>query len=66
MNKKNFKGIIYVSCWIVIWGTIGSLIDFPLLKANIYIEGSIWQLLTFVITFGLCTIAGIKISDKFI
>ena len=49
MNKKTLVGISYVSAWIIIWGTIGSLIDFYFLQ-NIYIPGSLGQFLTFIIT----------------
>ena len=45
--KKIFLGISYVSLWIIAWGTIGSLIDFPLLQANIYSPGTIGQFTTF-------------------
>ena len=56
MTKKTILGISYVSVWVVIWGTIGSFIDYPLLKANIYAQGSIGQISTFVLT-GLASIA---------
>ncbi|MDA9746938.1 hypothetical protein N9U77_01550 [Prochlorococcus sp. AH-736-M13] len=44
------KAFLYVSLWVIIWGTVGSLIDFPLYKNKIYSEGSIYQYLTFTIT----------------
>ena len=50
MSKNVFTGILYVSIWVIIWGSLGSLIDFPLLKSNVYIEGSIGQILTFTLT----------------
>ncbi len=34
----------------MIWGTAGSLIDFPLLNAEVYVAGSIGQITTFVIS----------------
>ena len=50
-KKSNpIKVILYISLWVIIWGTLGSLIDYPLYKNNIYLEGSIYQLLTFTIT----------------
>ena len=49
MNKKTLVGISYVSAWVIIWGTIGSLIDFYFLQ-NTYLPGSFGQFLTFVIT----------------
>mgnify|MGYP001422232723 CR=1 FL=1 len=50
MSKKQLFGIGYVSIWVVIWGTLGSLVDLPFLKAGIYVEGSIGQGLTFLMT----------------
>ena len=50
-KKSNpIKAILYISVWVIIWGTIGSLIDFPLYKNKIYLEGSIYQYLTFTVT----------------
>ena len=49
MNKKTLVGISYVSTWIIIWGTLGSLIDFYFLQ-NTYTPGSVGQFLTFIIT----------------
>ena len=43
------KLFLYISVWVIIWGTFGSLIDFPLYKNKIYLEGSIYQYLTFAI-----------------
>ena len=59
-KKSNpIKAILYISVWVIIWGTLGSFIDYPLYKNKIYLEGSIFQYLTFTIT------ALISISAKF-
>ena len=60
MNKKTLVGISYVSSWILIWGTIGSLIDFYFLQ-NTYLPGSLGQFSTFIITAIISTIAAIYI-----
>ena len=69
MNKNTVVGISYVSAWIIIWGTIGSLIDFYFLQ-NTYIPGSLGQFLTFIITAIISSIAAIylfpTINNKFI
>ena len=69
MDKKTLVGISYVSTWIIIWGTIGSLIDFYFLQST-YLPGSLGQLLTFIITAIISSIAAIylfpKINNKFI
>ena len=51
-EKKSspIKGFLYVSLWVIIWGTFGSFIDYPLYKNKIYLEGSIYQYITFTIT----------------
>ena len=68
MNKKTLVGISYVSAWIIIWGTIGSLIDFYFLQ-NTYLPGSLGQFLTFTILGAISSIAAIylfpTINKKF-
>ena len=50
-KKSNpIKVILYISIWVIIWGTLGSFIDYPLYKIKIYLEGSIYQYLTFTVT----------------
>ena len=51
IKKSNpIKVFLYISVWVIIWGTLGSFIDYPLYKNKIYLEGSIYQYLTFVVT----------------
>ena len=50
-KKSNpIKAILYISVWVIIWGTFGSFIDYPLYKNKIYLEGSIYQYFTFTVT----------------
>ncbi len=50
-KKSNpIKVFLYISVWVIIWGTLGSFIDYPLYKNKIYLEGSIYQYLTFIVT----------------
>ena len=69
MNKKTLLGVSYVSAWVIIWGTIGSLVDFYFLQ-NTYLPGSSGQFLTFIITAGISSIIAIYIfpiiNNKFI
>ena len=58
MNKKTLVGVSYVSAWVIIWGTVGSLIDFYFLQ-NTYLPGSLGQYLTFIITAIISSIAAI-------
>ena len=69
MNKKTLIGVSYVSAWVIVWGTIGSLIDFYFLQ-NTYLPGSIGQFATFIITAFLSSMIAIyifpTINNKFI
>ena len=69
MNKKTLIGVSYVSAWVIIWGTVGSIIDFYFLQ-NTYLPGSLGQFLTFIITATISSIAAIymfpTINNKFI
>ena len=69
MNKKTLIGVSYVSAWVIVWGTIGSLIDFYFLQ-NTYLPGSIGQFATFIITAFVSSIIAIyifpTINNKFI
>ncbi|MBW3073666.1 hypothetical protein CU313_07275 [Prochlorococcus marinus str. MU1404] len=49
-KTNSIKVFLYISVWVIIWGTLGSLIDYPLYKNKIYLEGSVYQFLTFTIT----------------
>jgi len=60
MNKKTLIGVSYVSVWIIIWGSVGSLIDFYFLQ-NTYEPGSLGQFSTFIITAFISSIVAIYI-----
>ena len=62
-KSKTLKVFLYISAWVIIWGTLGSLIDYPLYKNKIYLEGSIYQYLTFTIT-ALISILSAKLLYK--
>ena len=63
-KKSNpIKVFLYVSVWVIIWGTFASFIDYPLYKSKIYLEGSIYQYLTFTIT-AIMSIIGAKFFYK--
>ena len=69
MNKKTLVGVSYVSAWVIIWGTIGSIIDFYFLQ-NTYLPGSLGQFLTFIITALISSMTAVFmfpiINNKFI
>ena len=64
-KPKPIKVFLYISVWVLIWGTLGSLIDYPLYKNKIYLEGSIYQYLTFTITAIISIISAKFFYKKF-
>ncbi|KGG11962.1 MULTISPECIES: hypothetical protein [Prochlorococcus] len=65
MKKEDWLGISYVSIWVIIWGTLGSLIDYPLLQKNIYAAGSTGQYSTFTITALISIVIGAQLFSNF-
>ena len=50
-SSHKIKVILYISTWVIIWGTVGSLLDLYLfLNNNIYCPGDLGQYLTFSVT----------------
>ena len=65
-KKSNpIKAILYLSVWVIFWGRLGSLIDYPLYKNKIFLEGSIYQYLTFTITAVISIISAKFFYKKF-
>ncbi len=66
MAKTNnkFKVLLYISVWVIIWGSIASLIDLPFLKNGIYAEGDLGQYLTFAFTAMISIISAKSIFNK--
>ncbi len=63
INNK-FKVFLYISIWVIIWGSIASLIDLPFLKNGIYSEGDLGQYLTFSFTAMISIIIAKNIFSK--
>ena len=64
MSKKDWFGIGYVSAWVLIWGTIGSLIDLPFLNSEIYLAGAVGQVSSFIVTAVISVIIGVFLYPK--
>jgi len=45
--NSSLRGVLYVSVWVMLWGTAASLADFVLLERQIYAAGSLGQAFTF-------------------
>ena len=64
MARKDWFGILYVSAWVLVWGTVGSLVDLPLLDSKTYFPGSIGQVATFTITALLSVVIGSLLFNR--
>jgi len=53
--NQTLRGITYVSVWVVIWGTVASLMDWMLLTGEVYETGTSGQAITFVV-YGVATV----------
>ena len=63
-SNKKFKVFLYISVWVIIWGSIASLIDLPFLKNGVYSEGDLGQYLTFSLTAMVSIISAKSIFSK--
>ena len=63
-TNYKFKIFLYISAWVIIWGSIASLIDLPFLKNGIYSEGDLGQYLTFSLTAMISIICAKNIFSK--
>ena len=64
MTRNDWFGIVYVSVLVMIWGTVGSLVDLPFLNSKVYLAGSLGQVTTFVVTALVTTIIGVWIYPQ--
>ncbi len=58
--------MIYVSVWVVIWGTASSLVDWLLLHADLYKEGSFGQAATFIGYGAAASVLAVRLSSRFL
>ena len=63
-NNNKFKVFLYISIWVIVWGSVASLIDLPFLKNGIYSEGDLGQYLTFSFTALISIISAKNIFNK--
>lgn len=64
--NQTVKGVLYVSVWVLLWGTVASLADFVLLERAVYAAGSVGQGITFV-GYGLAAVVlAIRLSGRFL
>ena len=63
-TNNKLKVFLYISVWVIIWGSIASLIDLPFLKNGIYSEGDLGQYVTFSLTAMIAIIFSKKIFNR--
>ena len=64
--NPTIRGITYVSVWVVIWGTVASLIDWMLLVGDVYEPGTSGQAVTFTV-YGVATVVmATRFADRFL
>ena len=64
--NPSVKGVLYVSVWVMLWGTAASLADFVLLERGAYATGTPGQAITFA-SYGLAAVVlAVKLSGRFL
>ena len=64
--NPTLRGITYVSVWVVIWGTVASLMDWMLLTGEVYPSGSFGQAVTFVAYAAATVVLATRFAPRFL
>ena len=64
--SSTLRGVGYVSVWVIIWGFVGSVIDWPLLQNDIYSVYSVGQAVTFSGTALACIALAIRLAPRWL
>ena len=60
------KGVLYVSAWVLIWGTVASIADAVLLGRGAYEAGTSGQALTFA-SYGVASVVlAVRLAGRFL
>lgn len=60
------RGVLYVSAWVLIWGTAASLADTVLLQRGAYEAGTAGQAVTFA-SYGLASVVlAVRLASRFL
>ncbi|MEB3261827.1 MAG: hypothetical protein VKK94_02585 [Cyanobacteriota bacterium] len=63
---RTFRGIAYVSVWVLLWGTAASLADFVLLERGAYTAGTAGQVITFASYGAASVVLAIRLAGRFL
>ena len=64
--NPTIRGITYVSVWVVIWGTVASLIDWILLVGDVYESGTSGQAITFTVYGAATVVMATRFAGRFL
>ena len=64
--NPTIRGIAYVSVWVVIWGTVASLMDWMLLVGDVYESGTSGQAVTFVVYGAATVVMATRFASRFL
>jgi hypothetical protein len=64
--NQSLKGVLYVSVWVLLWGTAASVADFVLLERGTYAAGTAGQAITFA-SYGLAAVVlAVRLAGRFL
>ncbi|KEF40728.1 MAG: hypothetical protein ER33_15420 [Cyanobium sp. CACIAM 14] len=64
--NPTLKGVVYVSVWVLLWGTGASLADFVLLERGAYEAGTAGQAVTFA-SYGIAAVVlAVRLAGRFL
>jgi hypothetical protein len=64
--NPTLKGVVYVSVWVLLWGTLASLADFVLLERGTYEAGTAGQWVTFA-SYGIAAaVLAVRLAGRFL
>ncbi|MFN9546644.1 MAG: hypothetical protein ACK6AD_06195 [Cyanobacteriota bacterium] len=64
--NTTLRGVVYVSAWVVLWGTAASLADTVLLQRGTYGPGTAGQAVTFA-SYGLAAVVlAVRLAGRFL
>lgn len=64
--NTTLRGVVYVSVWVLLWGTAASLADFVLLERGAYSAGTAGQAITFT-SYGIAAaVLAVRLAGRFL
>ena len=64
--NPTLKGVVYVSVWVLLWGTASSVADAVLLERGAYDAGTAGQVVTFA-SYGIAAVVlAVRLAGRFL